>query len=50
MRAEDQTLVGYAIGWGVTIPADPFVENMQPSSWADIFRLEAEWKRNKGWN
>jgi branched-chain amino acid transport system substrate-binding protein len=50
MRAEDQTLVGYAIGWGVTIPADPFIENMQPSNWADIFRLEAEWKRGKGWN
>jgi branched-chain amino acid transport system substrate-binding protein len=50
MRAEDQTLVGYAIGWGVTIPADPFVENMQPANWADILRLEAEWKRAKGWN
>ena len=49
MRAEDQTLVGYAIGWGVTIPAAPFVEGMAPSDWATIFRLEAEWKRSKGW-
>ena len=49
MRAEDQTLVGYAIGWGQTISADPYVENMQPSDWATIFRLEAEWKRGKGW-
>jgi branched-chain amino acid transport system substrate-binding protein len=49
MRAEDQTLVGYAIGWGVTIPRDPFVEGMAPSAWETIFRHEAEWKRSKGW-
>lgn len=49
MRAEDQTLVGYAIGWGTTISADPYVENMQPADWDAIFRLETEWKRSKGW-
>lgn len=49
MRAEDQTLVGYVIGWGTTISADPFVENMQKADWATILRLEAEWKRAKGW-
>lgn len=49
MRADDQTLVGYAIGWGTTISADPFVENMQTADWNTIFRLEAEWKRAKGW-
>jgi len=49
MRAEDQTLVGYAIGWGTTISADPFVENMQKADWGTILRLEAEWKRAKGW-
>lgn len=49
MRAEDQTLVGYAIGWGTTVSQDPFVENMQKADWATIFRLEAEWKRAKGW-
>jgi hypothetical protein len=25
MRAEDQTLVNYATGWGQTIPTDPFM-------------------------
>lgn len=49
MRADDQTLVGYAIGWGTTISADPFVENMQRADWGTILRLEAEWKRAKGW-
>lgn len=50
MRAEDQTLVGYAIGWGVTIPRDPFIEGMQPATWDTIFQHESEWKRSKGWN
>lgn len=49
MRAEDQTLTGYAIGWGTTVSADPYVENMQKADWATILRLEAEWKRAKGW-
>ncbi|WP_207538194.1 ABC transporter substrate-binding protein [Sabulicella rubraurantiaca] len=49
MRAEDQTLVGYAIGWGTTISADPYVENMTTADWSMIFRHEQEWKRAKGW-
>ena len=49
MRAEDQTLVGYAIGWGTTISADPFVENMTKADWTMISRHEQEWKRSKGW-
>ncbi len=49
MRAEDQTLVGYAIGWGTTIPNDPYVEGMKTADWNMIFRLEQEWKKAKGW-
>ena len=49
MRAEDQTLVGYALGWGVTIAQDPYVEGMVPTDWATVFQLESEWKRAKGW-
>ena len=49
MRAEDQTLVGYALGWGVTIAQDHYVEGMVPTDWATVFRLESEWKRAKGW-
>lgn len=49
MRAEDQTLVGYAIGWGTTIPAEPYVVDMKPGNWGQIFELEAEWKKSKGY-
>ena len=48
MRAEDQTAVGYAIGWGVTIPKDPFVPEVQPGDWKKILELEAAWKKRKG--
>ena len=49
VRAEDQTLVDYAIGWGTTIPAMPFVVDMRAGSWPQIFELEAEWKKSKGY-
>ena len=49
MRAEDQTLVGYAIGWGTTIPQEPYVPQVQAGDWKTIFELEAEWKKSKGY-
>ncbi len=45
MRAEDQTLVGYAIGWGTTIAAEPYVPEMTAGDWKQIFALETEWKK-----
>ena len=48
MRAEDQTAVGYAIGWGITVPKDPFVPDIQAGDWKKILELEAEWKKRKG--
>jgi branched-chain amino acid transport system substrate-binding protein len=48
MRADDQTLVGYAIGWGTTIPQEPYVPEVQAGDWKQIFELEAEWKKQKG--
>jgi branched-chain amino acid transport system substrate-binding protein len=47
MRGEDQTLVGYAIGWGTTVPSEPYVTDMTPGDWKQIFELEAEWKKKK---
>jgi len=47
LRAEDQTLVGYAIGWGTTIPTEPYVPEMTAGDWNQIFALEAEWKKKK---
>lgn len=49
MRAEDQTLIGYAIGWGTTIPTEPYVPGVTPGDWKQILELEAEWKKSKGW-
>ena len=49
MRAEDQTIVDYAVGWGVTIPSEPYVPSMTPGDWKLIRELEAEWKKNKGY-
>ena len=49
LRAEDQTLVGYACGWGTTIPKDPYVPKVQPGDWKQIFELEAAWKKAKGY-
>jgi branched-chain amino acid transport system substrate-binding protein len=47
LRAEDQTLVGYAIGWGMTIPSEPYVVDMTAGDWKQIFELEGEWKKKK---
>jgi len=49
MRAEDQTLIGYAIGWGTTIPSEPYVPEVKSGDWKQILALEAEWKKTKGY-
>lgn len=48
MRAEDQTIVNYGVGWGTTISKEPFVPEMKSVPWQRIFELEAEWKKSKG--
>ena len=45
MRAEDQTVIGYAIGWGTTISKEPYVPEVTTASWASIRELESEWKK-----
>jgi branched-chain amino acid transport system substrate-binding protein len=49
MRAEDQTIVNYAIGWGTTIPQEPYVPDIKAADWKFIFEHEAEWKKSKGY-
>jgi branched-chain amino acid transport system substrate-binding protein len=46
---EDQTLVGYAIGWGVSQTAAPYIVDIQAGDWGQIFELEAEWKKSQGY-
>ncbi len=49
MRAEDQAIVGYAIGWGSTVPAEPFMTDIKAADWAFIAEREMEWKKRKGY-
>ena len=49
MRAEDQTTIGYAIGWGTTIPKEPYVQNIITVDWKAILQHEAEWKKKMGY-
>ena len=48
MRAEDNTIINYATGWGSTIPTDPFVPDIVAPDWGMLTELETDWKkRNK---
>jgi branched-chain amino acid transport system substrate-binding protein len=49
MRTEDQTIINYAIGWGVIIPNAPYLENIEPANWNVILELEKDWKKKKGY-
>lgn len=48
MRGDDQTIIGYAIGWGTTIPKEPYVPQVVPGDWKAILEHEAEWKKKMG--
>jgi branched-chain amino acid transport system substrate-binding protein len=45
MRGEDQTIIGYAIGWGTTLSKEPYVTDVKAGEWRQILELEADWKR-----
>lgn len=49
LRAEDQTLIDYAVGWGTTIPTEPYVPDVTAGDWKQIIALEAEWKKNNNY-
>jgi branched-chain amino acid transport system substrate-binding protein len=46
---EDHTTIGYAIGWGQTIPKDPFIVDVKPADWGKIIELETEWKKQQNY-
>lgn len=48
MRAEDQTLINYAVGWGVMSAEAPYFKDIKDADWTAILRYEAEWKKAKG--
>tara|TARA_B100000674_G_scaffold264009_1_gene217950 strand:- start:1409 stop:2677 length:1269 start_codon:yes stop_codon:yes gene_type:complete len=49
IRDRDQTITNYSIGWGTTIPKEPFIQDVQAADWDTIENLEEEWLTNKGW-
>jgi branched-chain amino acid transport system substrate-binding protein len=49
MREEDQTLVNYAIGWGQTIPKEPFMPDVTAVDWKVIYELETAWKKKNNY-
>jgi branched-chain amino acid transport system substrate-binding protein len=49
LRAEDHTLINYAIGWGTTIPTEPYVSDLAPGNWTQILALEVEWKKKNNY-
>jgi branched-chain amino acid transport system substrate-binding protein len=46
---DDHTTIGYAIGWGQTIPKDPFIVDVKPADWGKIIELETEWKKQQNY-
>jgi branched-chain amino acid transport system substrate-binding protein len=48
MRAEDHTIVDYAIGWGQLDTSEPYMDKPVAGKWAQIYELEREWKKSKG--
>lgn len=49
LRDSDHTLVNYMVGYGITIPQEPYVKDFVESSWDEIYKYEAEWKKKNGY-
>lgn len=49
MRASDNTMINYALGYGSLTNKEPYITNQVNGSWPQIYELESEWKKRKGW-
>ncbi len=49
MRAEDQTVVNYALGWGTTVPKEPFLIDIASTDWSTVYEFETAWKKSQGY-
>jgi len=49
MRGRDHQLINYAVGWGVTVPGEPYLANIVGGSWEEIIQEETIWLKKKGW-
>ena len=48
MRGDDHTLIGYAIGWGTTIPQEPYVPEVKAGDWKTILRARSRVEEEQG--
>lgn len=49
LRASDQTLVDYAIGWGLITNKPPYMQGIKTADWSVITENENKWKKEMGW-
>ncbi len=49
MRAEDNTLTDYIIGYGLSLSKDPYITGFQGADWGPINDLEKQWKKKQGY-
>jgi branched-chain amino acid transport system substrate-binding protein len=49
MRTEDNTLINYVIGYGLSQSKDPYISDFKTSSWEPILELEKAWKKKQGY-
>jgi branched-chain amino acid transport system substrate-binding protein len=49
MRKRDHTNILYTEAWGKTTDKMPYVADVLTLSWDDIFKVEDEWLKEKGW-
>ena len=40
---DGRTVINYAVGWGTTIPTEPYVPEVSAGDWKQILELEAAW-------
>jgi branched-chain amino acid transport system substrate-binding protein len=48
MRASDHTVIDYVVGYGVTVPKEPFIKDVFTANWGLILEHEADWKKRNG--
>lgn len=50
LREGDNTLIGYAVGYGKSLPKAPYLSDFQGTTWEQILLHEAEWKKRNNFN
>lgn len=47
MRADDNTIIGYPLGFGMAQPQEPYLRDFSPVDWSRVLEAEAEWKKRQ---